>query len=79
MTTRKDFVQALNDHAVAMRELRDSNNALMNSLHLFGEHLRTLAKETGDWRAEDNNNHSNEAGQRERMIELMEAIEKKLV
>lgn len=76
---RKEFVMALKEHGEEMKALRDSNGSLQNALHLFGQQVRTLAKETGDWRKEDAENHSNEANQREKMLKGITQLEKTLI
>lgn len=65
--TAKQLVQALEKNT-------SSNIQLGKALVLFGGQLRTLAKETGDWRKEDNTNHSNEARQRKLAIGLLREI-----
>ncbi len=51
---------------------------MSSALKLFGESLGDLASETGDWRSEDNTNHSKEALQRNKAIDLLEEIKKGL-
>lgn len=61
--------------------LRTSNLALekackdtSQSLWLFSKQISVLAKETGEWRGEDNENHSSEAEQRRKALKLLEEI-----
>lgn len=76
MSTRQELVEALNRHAAEMRGLNESNLKLVKSLGFFGSQLRSLASETGDWRKEDNENHSHEASQRDQMIAGIEGVRK---